>query len=278
MSQNHGVTNLVITKRRGNLEESIRDLIIQLKRDRESVGSTVMDLENDWNMEPESGGGRTPHNKDAPLLSPCQLIEARKLDLETAVLMQELMGMREERAELRATLFHGDKERAGLEMELKSYQTKEIAYKARINYLTSELLELEQEKEERTQVGTQNAHTPEDTDGLRTIHRDGNANDTQPSPNKELVLKNKIQELITTLEKVTEASNQRERQSSEMMNELKAANGMLIQSLESLNRKYQSRIRKMEEQIMTIMERHTTTIKLYKEKIHFLEMEQRHGN
>lgn len=112
-----------------NEETRIRDLIITLKTERESVRNTVAELES-WSLE-------SLYPSKPP--SPCDILEARKLDLETAVLMQELMAMREERAELRAQLFLLEKEKTSLELRLQSHETQEEAYKARINYLKSEI-------------------------------------------------------------------------------------------------------------------------------------------
>jgi ElaB/YqjD/DUF883 family membrane-anchored ribosome-binding protein len=79
---------------------------------------------------------------------------------------------------------------------------------------------------------------------------------------KEVQLKNQIQELLDTLEKVNSSANEREKQSSELNSELRQANGLLIQRLEATKKKYDGRIRKMEEQILAIMHRHSTQIKL----------------
>lgn len=114
-----------------NEESRIRDLIITLKTERETVKQTMTEVES-WSME-------SLYPSKPP--SPCDILEARKLDLETAVLMQELMAMREERAELRAQLFLLEKEKTSLELRLQSHETQEEAYKARINYLKSEIMD-----------------------------------------------------------------------------------------------------------------------------------------
>lgn len=119
---------------------------------------------------------------------------------------------------------------------------------------------------------------------LLQLSPDGNANNSggTASPGntttvnpveRELVLKKRIQELASALEKVTHNSKMREKQNHEMISELKRANGILIETLEAVKRKYQSRIRKMEEQIMVIMERHSMQLKLHKDRIHYLELE-----
>lgn len=120
---------------------------------------------------------------------------------------------------------------------------------------------------------------------LLQLSPDGNANNSGVSTSpgntavnpveRELVLKKRIQELANALEKVTHNSKMREKQNHEMISELKRANGVLIETLEAVKKKYQSRIRKMEEQIMVIMERHSMQLKLHKDRIHYLELENK---
>lgn len=61
-------------------ERRLRDYILQLKNDRASVRMTVVELES-VHIDPTS--------RDPPTI-----IDAQKLDLENAVLMQELMAMK----------------------------------------------------------------------------------------------------------------------------------------------------------------------------------------
>lgn len=61
-------------------ERRLRDYIVQLKNDRAVVRTTVIELES-IHVDPIS--------KDPPTI-----IDAQKLDLENAVLMQELMAMK----------------------------------------------------------------------------------------------------------------------------------------------------------------------------------------
>lgn len=61
-------------------EQRLRDYIQQLKNDRASVKMTVMELES-IHVDPLSK-------------TPCGSPDSQKLDLENAVLMQELMAMK----------------------------------------------------------------------------------------------------------------------------------------------------------------------------------------
>lgn len=61
-------------------EQKLREYIHQLKAERASIKSTVMELES--------------LHMDAPIHDPPRQNEACRLDLENAVLMQELMAMK----------------------------------------------------------------------------------------------------------------------------------------------------------------------------------------
>lgn len=255
-------------------------MIIQLKTDREAVRNTLVELET-WSLEPQS--------PMQPNLSACDILEARKLDLETAVLMQELMAMREDRAELRAQLFLLEKDKGSLELKLSSYEAQQDAYKARMNHLKAELAELQESSttttemtgREITETTSSNVNLNENEGEKNTNEEEkesnGNNNNNKANNNnpteREMILKRRLQELASSLDKVSHNANLREHQSHETVNELKKANNILLENLESVKRKYQNRIRKMEEQIVAIVERHSVQMKLYKERVHLLEAE-----
>lgn len=79
-------------------EGRLRDRLAALKSERNKCRSTVLTLES-LHIEPIPGGD-----------------DGRKMDLEAALLMQELMGMREERVELKARHHLLEKERAAQEL------------------------------------------------------------------------------------------------------------------------------------------------------------------
>lgn len=134
------------------IEPGIRHLISTLKGERDAVKQTVMELESESlesltpSPKPTSPyyNSRNKSSSATPTItaaSPWSPADARKLDLETAVLMQELMAMKEERAELRAQLFLLEKEKDSLQLHLQSHESQEEAYRARINYLKSEIMD-----------------------------------------------------------------------------------------------------------------------------------------
>ncbi|XP_039300753.1 colorectal mutant cancer protein-like, partial [Nilaparvata lugens] len=85
--------------------DELRTVIEELRRERGTIEGAVVQLESYY--EPPS---------QALLL--CSPARARKLDLETAVLMQEVMSMREEKADLNASVYQLEKEKEALEQRL----------------------------------------------------------------------------------------------------------------------------------------------------------------
>ncbi|CAL8130716.1 unnamed protein product [Orchesella dallaii] len=265
------------------VEPRIRHLISNLKAERDAVKQTVMELES-GSLESLTPSPKpsSPYNNNATW-SPA---DARKMDLETAVLMQELMAMKEERAELRAQQFLLEKEKVSLELRLRSHESQEDAYKARINYLKSEIMDCkslhsetyqQQERNRNDNINSQqqqNHHhhqqnqTENNGNNFRNLETLNNNNNNQNvNGEREVLLKKRIHELANTLEKVTVSSQVREKQNEEMINELNRANGILMQTLEVAKKKYQNRIKKMEDQILYVSERHAAQLKLFGERL-----------
>lgn len=123
-------------------ESRLKSYIQQLKSERSTVGSTVLELEG-------------IHDIPEPPVEPPD----PKLDLENAVLMQELMALKEEKAELKARNYLIEKEKKALELKINSRDAQEQAYLVQIEQLKSEIKEeyrrrrrLEREKESGNKV------------------------------------------------------------------------------------------------------------------------------
>lgn len=142
------------------------------------------------------------------------LAEARKLDLETAVLMQELMAMREDKAELRARVFLLEKERSTIELKLNSRDAQIAAQNTAIQHLQDQLTDTEAML---TMVS--------DKDRRYTSESEGMESELIEALGREARLKERLQELVNTLENVTRNSELRHQQSADLINDLKIANG-----------------------------------------------------
>ena len=160
-------------------EIKLKEWINQLKASRSSVQATLIkDLES--------------HHPEHDL----RPIESKTADLEIAVLVQELMAMREEKADLRAQVHLLEKEKKALDLIISSQQAQEHALKTHIQHLQDEL-------ENQDSV---------DSEGSLSLQ------------NKSDEMKSRITELLTTLEKVKRTSELRQQQSEDMISDLKKSN------------------------------------------------------
>ncbi|XP_039400294.1 colorectal mutant cancer protein isoform X4 [Mauremys reevesii] len=138
-------------------EQRLKDYIQQLKNDRAAVKLTMLELES-IHIDPLSYDVK-PRG------------DSQRLDLENAVLMQELMAMKEEMAELKAQLYLLEKEKKALELKLSTREAQEQAYLVHIEHLKSEV---EEQKEQKirslssTSSGSKDKLGKESTDGTTT--------------------------------------------------------------------------------------------------------------
>jgi hypothetical protein len=147
-------------------------------------------------------------------------------DLEMAVLAQEMMAMREDRADLRAKVYLLEKEKQGLELGMVEKGDKEILMRTKMEHLQEELLYRE---------ASQGKH--------KGMHLD----------EREAYLRERVENLLDTLEKLTKNSEVRQKQSGDLIEDLKKANGALTDALEKSKKKYQTKIKKLEQQLLSLM-------------------------
>ncbi|TEA40796.1 hypothetical protein DBR06_SOUSAS1310106, partial [Sousa chinensis] len=74
----------------------------------------------------------------------------------------------------------------------------------------------------------------------------------------EKKLKARVQELVSALERLTKSSEIRHQQSAEFVNDLKRANSNLVAAYEKAKKKHQNKLKKLESQMMAMVERHET--------------------
>ncbi|CAL4060238.1 unnamed protein product, partial [Meganyctiphanes norvegica] len=228
-------------------EHRLRETINRLREERNNVTSSVMPLES-VHVDP-----LTRHY-------PLSLPEAYKLDLENAVLMQELTAMREDRAELRAQVYLLEREKAGLELRVGTCEAQAAAYCATIDHLRSELA-----------IANPEAKPDGETEGDSGV--DSSSPEIMEALRRERQLKQRVQDLVTTLEKVTKNSEARHMQSQEFINDLKKANGALLTAVDRLKKKYALKVKRMEQQMMGMVERHAHQVRVLKQRSAALENE-----
>uniref|UniRef100_A0ACB8EQX0 Uncharacterized protein n=1 Tax=Sphaerodactylus townsendi TaxID=933632 RepID=A0ACB8EQX0_9SAUR len=74
----------------------------------------------------------------------------------------------------------------------------------------------------------------------------------------EKKLKTRVQELVSALERLTKSGEIRHQQSAEFVNDLKRANSNLVAAYEKAKKKHQNKLKKLESQMMAMVERHET--------------------
>ncbi|KAM5261764.1 colorectal mutant cancer protein isoform 1-T1 [Hipposideros larvatus] len=253
-------------------EQRLKDYIQQLKNDRAAVKLTMLELES-IHIDPLSYDVK-PRG------------DSQRLDLENAVLMQELMAMKEEMAELKAQLYLLEKEKKALELKLSTREAQEQAYLVHIEHLKSEV---EEHKEQRmrslgsTSSGGKDKPGKECADAaspalslaeLRTTCSDSElAAEFASAIRREKKLKARVQELVSALERLTKSSEIRHQQSAEFVNDLKRANSNLVAAYEKAKKKHQNKLKKLESQMMAMVERHETQVRMLKQRIALLEEE-----
>ncbi|XP_070545684.1 colorectal mutant cancer protein-like isoform X3 [Ptychodera flava] len=256
-------------------EQRLKDYIQQLKNDRAAVRLTMLELES-VHIDPLSHDIATR-------------IDSQRLDLENAVLMQELNAVKEEKAELKAQNYLLEKEKKAIELKLSTREAQEQAYLLHIEHLKSEVKVKEQSQarmkgdttieKDGSSPGAMKA-TPSMTLAelsnyeLGDIESDPNMpRDLAEAHKREKRLKLRVQELVATLEKLQKNSELRHQQSAEFVSDLKRANSALVTAYEKAKKKHQSRLKKLEAQMMAMVERHETQLRMLKQRIALLEEE-----
>ncbi|XP_026100036.1 colorectal mutant cancer protein isoform X1 [Carassius auratus] len=252
-------------------EQRLKDYVQQLKNDRAAVKLTMLELESvhidplNYDLKPRA--------------------DSQRLDLENAVLMQELMAMKEEMAELKAQLYLLEKEKKALELKLSTREAQEQAYLVHIEHLKSEVEE-HQEQRRRSLNSTSSSAGAKDKSGkdsgdspvislsdLRSLSDSDLAAELTSALRREKKLKGRVQELVAALERLTKSSEVRHQQSSEFVNDLKRANSNLVAAYEKAKKKHQNKLKKLESQMMAMVERHETQVRMLKQRIALLEEE-----
>ncbi|XP_048359312.1 colorectal mutant cancer protein isoform X2 [Sphaerodactylus townsendi] len=249
-------------------EQRLKDYIQQLKNDRSAVKLTMLELES-IHIDPLSYDVK-PRG------------DSQRLDLENAVLMQELMSMKEEMAELKAQLYLLEKEKKALELKLSSREAQEQAYLVHIEHLKSEV---EEQKEQRMRSLSLASSSSKDKECTETTTASLTLAELKPYSESDLTtelanalrrekkLKTRVQELVSALERLTKSGEIRHQQSAEFVNDLKRANSNLVAAYEKAKKKHQNKLKKLESQMMAMVERHETQVRMLKQRIALLEEE-----
>ncbi|XP_075742221.1 LOW QUALITY PROTEIN: colorectal mutant cancer protein [Rhipicephalus microplus] len=220
-------------------EQRLREHLVQLREERAALRATLLELES-VHIEPR--GAST-------------LLDAHKLDLENAVLMQELMAIKEEKAELKAQNYLLEKEKAALELRAGSWEAREQAYLISMEHLRTQLVDAR----------------PSQQPPLRLEGTSPEIQELAESQKREKSLKARVDELVATLEKITKNAELRSRQSAEFVDDLKRANSALVSAFEKVKKKNMAKLRRVELQMAAMSERHNSQVQMLKQRIAMLE-------
>lgn len=117
-------------------EHRLRDYIKRLKTERRTYQGTVVDkLESvhQYCDPPTEGSVHSERSERAG--------HDLNMDIETAVILQDMQALKEERAELKHRIYLLEKEKRALELKLNSREAQEQAYIVHIEHLKSEVKE-----------------------------------------------------------------------------------------------------------------------------------------
>ncbi|XP_044742607.1 colorectal mutant cancer protein isoform X2 [Chrysoperla carnea] len=243
-------------------ETRLRAHVSRLKANRSNVEGTAVILESLHNeISPISGGGR--HGT--------VIQDMRKLDLETAVLMQELMALREDKAELTAKVYHLEKEKIASDLKLACLETQQRAQTSALNNIRGQLADTEALLSLASQQKDRSSYSEKE-------HAEGVELELIQALARESRLKVRLQELVNTLEQVTKNAEARLLEGRELVADLNQANSTLVQTVDRNHKKYQARLKKLEQQMLAMVERHSVQVQTLKQRIAVLEALPSHSS
>ncbi|XP_048525790.1 colorectal mutant cancer protein isoform X2 [Dendroctonus ponderosae] len=233
----------------GEHELRLREHVSRLKAERSNIQGTYVTLES-------------TQVENVPI-RPSSSQETRKMDLEMAVLMQELMGLREDKAELLSKLFALEKDKNALEIKLKYVEGQQKAQSATLKNLQGQLKDTEGLLALATQSKERGYCDAEHAQGVEL--------ELMQALAREARLKVRLQELVATLEQVTKNAEARLLEGREIVQDLNQTNSILADTVDRNTKKYQAKFKKMEHQMLNMVEKHTAQVQTLQQRIATLE-------
>lgn len=163
-----------------------------------------------------------------------QQIDNRRMDLETAVLMQELMGLREEVGEVKCKLDHTERTKLNAEQRASALQDALVYLQAQLDDTESLLAKANKNR----------------TSFTDSEHAAGIERELVEALARESRLKARLQCLTSALETAARTSEEKYAQVQNTVAELKQVNLTLHQSFEKCKRKYQTRLKSLEQKLL----------------------------
>lgn len=233
-------------------EVRLREHVSRLKAERSTIQGTYVVLESP--------------QVETTTLKLTNTQESRKMDLEMAVLIQELMGLREEKVDLISKLYTLEKDKSAIQLKLKYVEGQQKAQAATLKNLQGQL----KDTEALLAIATQN----KERGYSDAEHAQGVELELIQALAREARLKIRLQELVSTLEQVTKNAEARLLEGREMVHDLNNTNSILADTVDRNHKKYQARLTKMEQQMIGMVERHNSQVATLQQRIAALETPQ----
>ncbi|XP_066248509.1 colorectal mutant cancer protein isoform X1 [Euwallacea similis] len=232
-------------------ELRLREHVSKLKAERSNIQGTYVALES-------------AQVENAPV-RPSSVQESRKMDLEMAVLMQELMALREDKADLLSKLFVFEKDKSAMDLKLKYIEGQQKAQSATLKNLQGQL----RDTEGLLALATQN----KERGYCDAEHAQGVELELMQALAREARLKVRLQELVVTLEQVTKNAEARLLEGREIVQELTHTNSfsVIAETADQQIKKYQAKFKKIEHRMLNMKEEHSAEVQTLQQKIATLE-------
>ncbi|XP_066933133.1 colorectal mutant cancer protein-like isoform X3 [Clytia hemisphaerica] len=259
-------------------EHRLRDYIKRLKSERNTYKATVnekLESVNEYFDPPQNTSGLPSTDRS----------EKRNfnMNLEMAVILEDMEALKEERAELKHNIYLLEKEKRALELKMNAKDAQEQAYIVHIEHLKSEVKDQLKKRRQMLKDAQRKGQFSVMEDETLSIHSGSTQTSsnqqyssteeiqTSDSSRRERKLKQRIQELVDTLETLSKNSEIRHKQTNEYISDLKRANGALVTAYEKAKKRHARRLKKFEQQVVQIVEKYQYQVKQLKEQIKVLK-------
>ncbi|XP_039623005.1 colorectal mutant cancer protein isoform X2 [Polypterus senegalus] len=239
-------------------EVALRAHIQQLKQERAAMKIPI--------LEASAEGRPTPDTDTLPGPRPLHALDTPSPKREKATLLQELVGVREEMAELRSEIKLAEKERRYLEWCLSVQKAQEVA-----TALILECRRSEEEEEEEKDGAKSSADWVTTGEAALAFRNHPVMRQIQAAQQREQTLKKRTQALRSSLEAVMAESSARGRRTGELTRELTRAHSSVATAYKGARRKYQEQLWLLDRQMVAMKERHSMQISGLKNELRELE-------
>lgn len=209
----------------------------QLKGHKNALKATIIDLDTSI-LQPDSDVPKTNSKTDL------------RLDLEHAVMLQELNCAKEERAEMKAMAYLAQQELRTLELRLEAAKLQEQGFKTQMSYYKTEWRE-ELRKRRRLAKEVKARNTGEPNPEEFTLEME-----LSEALKREKKLKVKMAELTETIERLARNAEMRHTQQGTYISDLKRTNEALTSAYDKSKKKHALSLKKLEAQITQLVAQH----------------------